>query len=45
MGLVVGAAVGLSSNGERWDHVPDRGVQVSVKSVAHSHGLGLAVSF
>lgn len=45
LGSVVGAAVGLGSKGERWEQVPARGVQVTVKRVARGRGLSLAVSF
>lgn len=45
LGFVVGAAVGLASEGERWEQVPARGVQVTVKPVARGRGLSLAVSF
>lgn len=45
LGSVVGAAVGLGSKGERWEQVPARGLQVTVKPVARGCGLSLAVSF
>ena len=45
LGSVVGAAVGLGSKGERWEQVPARGVQVTVKPEARGRGLSLAVSF
>lgn len=45
LGVLVGAAGGLASEGERWEQVPARAVQVSVKPVARGRGLGLAVSF
>ena len=45
LGSVVGAAVGLGSKGERWEQVPARSVQVTVKPVARGRGLSLAVSF
>ena len=45
LGSVVGAAVGLGSKSERWEQVPARGVQVTVKPVARGRGLSLAVSF
>ena len=45
LGFVAGAAGGLASEGEQWERVPARGVQVSVKPVARGCGLNLAVSF